>query len=301
MKDKAKLRAALAPLYPDYYYRVVEAEDLPHIVPDSLPLPLVLKPVVGFFSVGVYVVASLDDWRAALDDIRRKRESWRREYPDSVVGSERFILEQYITGDEYAIDAYYDADGKAVIVNILKHDFASAADVSDRLYYTSPEIIRRNLDAFTAYLDQVGGILAIRDFPLHVEVRVGPQGIIPIEFNPLRFAGWCTTDLAWFAYGLRTYDYYLNNRRPDWDALLAGKENNTYSLVILDKPAGIPEGAVLDYRKVAAAFTDVLHLRKIDFPGSPVFAFLFARTPDGKEGELRHIMQSDLSEYIVAQ
>ena len=299
MKDKAKLRAALAPLYPGYYFRVAEAEDLPHIAPESLPLPLVLKPVVGFFSVGVYVIASQDDWRAALDDIRQKRESWRRDYPDSVVGSQRFILEQYITGEEYAIDAYYDADGRAVIVNILKHDFASTADVSDRLYYTSPEVVRGNLEAFTSYLDQVGEILGLRNFPLHAEVRVGPQGIVPIEFNPLRFAGWCTTDLAWFAYGVRTYEQYLDDRRPDWEALLAGKDGNIYSLIILDKPAGTPDGVDLDYQKVAADFTDILHIRKTDFPGSPVFAFLFTRTPSENKAELERIMRSDLTEYIA--
>lgn len=298
MKDKHRLRAALADLYPGYFFREIAVDELAAVDPADLPLPVVLKPVVGFFSVGVYVIATAGDWRAAVADIAARRDQWRRDYPESVVGDGRFIVEGYIDGDEYAVDAYFDGDGRAVVLNIMRHDFASAADVSDRLYYTSPEIIRSRLVAFTEFLDRAGAILGLRNFPLHAEIRLSDAGIIPIEFNPLRFAGWCTTDLAWFAYGLRTYEYYLGDRRPDWDALLAGREGNIYSLIILDKPAGTPDDAVLDYQKVAADFTDILHLRKIDFPGSPVFAFLFTRTPAENKAELERIMRSNLAEYI---
>ena len=299
MKDKGKLRQALAPLYPDYFFRVAGADELPGIAPDSLPLPVVLKPVVGFFSVGVYVIETAAAWRSALADIAAKSAQWRRDYPDSVVGGGRFIIEQYATGDEYAVDAYYDADGQPVVVDILKHDFSSGTDVSDRLYYTSPEIIRDKLDAFTDYLRRVGAILDIRDFPLHLEVRVGPAGIVPIEFNPLRFAGWCCTDISLFAYGFQTYDYYLRNARPDWDALLAGKENATYSMTILDRTPKLADVKKLDLEKVAAQYTKVLHMRPVECADSPVFAFVFARTPSGDTRELESIVASDLTEFIA--
>lgn len=296
MKDKYTLRQTLAPLYPDYRFQAVDADGLERLDPATLRLPVVLKPAVGFFSVGVYMIASLDDWCAALAGIRATRESWRTAYPDSVVGGGRFIIEEYITGDEYAVDAYFDQDGKAVIVDILRHEFSSAADVSDRLYYTSPEIIRERLEEFTDYLDRVGAILGLRDFPLHMEVRLSPSGIIPIEFNPLRFAGWCTTDIAWFAYGIHTYGYYLDNRRPDWDAVLAGRKDNIYSLVILDKAsAGAARG--FDWDKLEASFTEVLSRRALE-SGAPAWGFLFARTPASRREELEHIKHSDLREYL---
>lgn len=59
------------------------------------------------------------------------------------MGNAVFILEQYITGEEYALDAYYDENGRAVLLNIMKHDFACSSDVSDRLYYTGKEIIEK--------------------------------------------------------------------------------------------------------------------------------------------------------------
>lgn len=298
MKDKSRLREALREIYPDYFFREVGIGELPGIDVSSLPLPLVLKPAVGFFSVGVYVVADAADWRRALADIFRQADDWREDYPEGVVDGGRFILEEYIDGDEFAVDAYYDDAGEAVALNIMKHDFSSASDVRDRLYYSSPEIIREHLAAFTGFLDRVGAALELRNFPMHAELRVSKRGIIPIEFNPLRFAGWCSTDLAWFAYGMRTYEYYLRDRRPNWNALLAGREGNIHSLVILDKPACMAPGMRFDYDALYADFSEIMCLRKIEFPGSPIFGYLFARTPAAKRGELERITRSDLTEYL---
>ncbi|MCD8351620.1 MAG: ATP-grasp domain-containing protein [Planctomycetaceae bacterium] len=297
MKDKAALRESLAPLYPDYRFRVVDADDLASINVDELCLPVVLKPAVGFFSVGVHIVATPEDWRRAVAAIATLRENWKSDFAAGVVDNGRFIIEEFIGGDEYAVDAYYDENGEAVVVNILRHEFSSEADVSDRLYYTSPEIIRERLGEFTDYLNRVGERLAIRDFPLHLELRLSDKGIIPIEFNPLRFAGWCTTDLALFAYGIHTYGMYLQNRRPDWDAALKRKDGNIYSLVILDKMTA--DGARgFDWKKAKANFTEVLSARVLG-PEAPVWGFMFTRTPATAREEIDTFIQSDLREYML--
>jgi len=123
----------------------------------------------------------------------------------------KFIIEECIEGDEFAIDAYYNPSGKPVILNILRHPFSSDTDVSDRVYYTSKEIIMEHLDTFRNTLESIGGIACLSSFPVHVEVRVDQYGkVIPIEFNPMRFAGWCVTDIAYSAYGINTYEYYFN-------------------------------------------------------------------------------------------
>ena len=79
--------------------------------PDELPLPLVLKPAVGFLSVGVYIVRNKAEWQAALDEIDRNFAKQCAVFPETVVRSEKFILEQCIEGEEYAVDAFYDAEG----------------------------------------------------------------------------------------------------------------------------------------------------------------------------------------------
>ncbi len=297
MKDKALLRKTLQPMYPDYGFAEFSL-DAPEEALSRVRLPFIVKPAVGFFSVGVHVVQTRDDLLKAVAEIKSQQRQWRRLYPASVVGDARFLAEEALDGDEYALDAYYNDNGKPVILNIMKHDFSSSADVSDRLYYTSPEIILDHREDFAAFLAEANRYLELRRFPAHIEVRIKNGAIAPIEFNPLRFAGWCTTDLAYFAYGYRTYQHFLQNDEPDWQAAFAGRERNIYSLVILDKPRGAA-GKNIDYGKLAAAFSEVLHIRKLPDPSLPVFGFLFTRTPRENFAELDAIVRSDLQECLI--
>ena len=43
----------------------------------------------------------------------------KEKFPESVVNVEDFIVEAYISGTEYAVDAYYNDQGKTVILNIF--------------------------------------------------------------------------------------------------------------------------------------------------------------------------------------
>ena len=297
MKDKVKFREMMGDLYPDFFYREVGISALADVDFEELNLPFILKPSVGFFSVGVYTITSRKDWNLAVAEILENAREWGKSFPDKVVGNSTFILEEYIDGEEYAIDAYYDEAGKPVILNIMKHDFSSISDVSDRLYYTSKEIIEEKLTVFTDFLEEANRHIGARNFPMHAEVRVSGARIMPIEFNPMRFAGWCCTDLAYFAFGLRTYVYYLKNEKPDWETLLAGKENKLFTLIVLDKPEGFRSGNAFDYPKVCASFKKVLHLRRLDYEKQPVFGFLFTETDAADREELDRIMKSDLLEY----
>lgn len=300
MKDKYALRDALRPLYPTYTFLQVPADTLERIDISTLSLPLILKPSRGFYSMGVHTVETEEDWKDALTDIKTNRVKWKAAYPASVLGEDTFLLEAFIPGDEYAIDVYFDENAEPVILNILKHDFASTKDVRDRLYYTSKEIIEEHIHPFTRVLQTINTIIKVRNFPAHIEVRITPHGdILPIECNPLRFAGWGTTDIARFALNLNTCEYYLQNRKPDWPSLLSGKEGLLYSMIILDKPTGMTEEkAVFDYGALGADFTKVLHLRRMDKPEYPMFGFVFAQTPADSRAELDRILRSDLTEYI---
>ena len=298
-KNKVRFRELIQSVYPELFFCAANIEELDKMDFASLKKPFILKPAVGFFSVGVYTIYNEKDWKAALADIAKNQKAWAEEYPDTVVGNEIFILEEYIEGDEYAIDAYYNEKGEAVVLNILKHDFSGERDVSDRLYYTSAEIIEKWAQPFTEFLNQINSVLEARNFPAHIEVRVKDGRIVPIEFNPMRFAGWCTTDLSYFAFGFLTYDYYLRNLVPDWKELLSGKKEKLYSIIVLDKPSGIEDISGFDFEALAAKFSRVLSLRKIDYRVFPVFGFLFTENDAGSLEELDQIMRSDLREFIV--
>lgn len=298
MKNKALFRQKLHSLYPDFFFQEATLPDLFQIDPAELPLPLILKPSVGFFSEGVHVIETEKDWCLALQELEIQAASWKETYPDHVISDATFLLEQYIHGEEFAIDAYYDSQGEAVILNILQHNFATSQDTSDRLYYTSKEIILSHREQFTDYLNQVNKIFGACNFPFHAEIRVKDHVICPIEFNPMRFAGWCSTDLAFFAYGFHTYHYYLNDVKPDWDVLLEGRDNRIYSLIVLTKPECLVKIRDFDYNALCARFRKVLCLRRLNYRTNPVFGFLFTQNESPHDPELDYIIHSDLSEFV---
>ncbi len=301
MKDKHALRQALRPMYPEYHFAQYTFEELRRVDPAELRFPLVLKPSVGFFSVGVFVVNDAAGWAEACRTLGDKLPEWRAAYPDGVLGDVHFSVEEYIHGDEYAIDAYYDGQGKAVILNVMKHEFADASDVRDRLYCLYPGLMARWTARFAEYLDRVGEFLNLRDFPFHVEVRVAGEVedgvIVPIEFNPLRFAGCCTTDLARHAFGIRTWLDFLDDRRPDWNAIAANGRDDIYSLIMLDKPDVPLDGMRFDYQALRGRLTEVLDERSFGSEMS-AFGYIFARTPGCRWEELDAILRSDLTEFL---
>jgi len=58
LKDKGMFRQLLTKMYPDYFYKVVNLEDLYKIPVEEIPFPVVIKPSKGYSSVGVYKVKS---------------------------------------------------------------------------------------------------------------------------------------------------------------------------------------------------------------------------------------------------
>lgn len=152
------------------------------------------------------------------------------------------------------------------------------------------------------FLRAIGSKKTIRNFPLHIEIRVDPNGkIIPIEVNPMRFGGWCTTaDLTWFAYGVNSYQYFFESKKPDWEAIFQNRKDKKYSLILLDKAAKfkIEEIESFDYEAIAKDFENPLHVRKYPLNQFGVFGFLFTETSKENEKELRDILHDDLEKYI---
>lgn len=306
-KDKARFREATACLYPDYRFERVLADGLEAFDPAGFPKPFVIKPSRGFFSLGVHVVCGDEQWPATAATLMRDRATMNAQYPESVVDAGEFIVEAVIQGEEYAIDVYFDATGEPVVTNILHHRFASEDDVSDRLYYTSPQIITTWLGPFTEAARCIGLACGFHDFPMHLEVRVGADGaVLPIEANPLRFAGWCVADITAHAWGFNPYECYLADIRPDWPAILDGKSaagegDAVYAMVIGDLPPGVDGATVarVDYDGFAALFDSVLEMRRMDCTAYPVFAFVFARSAAERMDRLAALTGADFTPLIT--
>jgi hypothetical protein len=301
-KDKVSFRQLTAPLFPDFVFREVALDDLQSLDPTSLPMPCVIKPAVGFFSIGVHHVPSLEAWPGTVDRLLRDVEQARDLYPERVIDLDRFIIEEVIPGDEYAFDAFFDSRGEPVVVNIMQHLFVAADDVSDRVYFTSPTLIERFLEPLTGFLRDVGALSTLRGFPLHTEVRIDPAGkITPIEINPLRFGGWCASEIAWHANRIDPYAAYLNDTRPDWSQLLPGRVGRTTALVVADFPIDVDRTKIraVDYESFERRFSRPLELRRVDFRRFPVFAFLYVEVPENDYSELEAVLSADLTLHLT--
>lgn len=300
-KDKILFRKQLENFYPNFYYKGIRKEELISFDPSELHFPVILKPSVGFFSMGVYKITSITDWENTINEIEEKIEIANRLYPSDVLNTDWFIIEEFVEGDEYAFDAYFDENGNPVILNIFKHLFSGEDDVGDRVYISSKEIVYDNLERFTKFLIELGKTKELKNFPLHTEVRITKNNkSFPIEVNPMRFGGWCTTaDSTYFSYGINPIEYFFNQQKPDWEKVFKGRENKLYSIIVLDNSTGYKPKEIksFNYDKLLENFQNLLEVRKMNVADYNVFGFLYCETDKDNFKELEHILKSDLREY----
>ncbi len=301
-KDKVKFRKLTKSIFPNFYFREVCVKELNKIDFNELPLPFIIKPTVGFFSMGVYKINNIEEYNYAIDSIAFQINQIKDLYPKEVLDTNSFIIEECIDGEEFAIDAYFNSDKEVVILGIFKHLFSSDGDVGDRVYISSKNIIEKNIEEFTDFIEQIGKIANVKNFPIHVELRRDNKGtLLPIEVNPMRFGGWCSTaDVTYLAYGFNPYVYYYLQKKPNWNTILKDKKGKIFSIIVLDNSTGIKvdEIASFDYGKLLSNFEKPLELRKIDYKKYPVFGFLFAQTRENNLIELEKILNSNLIEFI---
>ena len=303
-KDKAGFRRMLRPLFPWLSFAEMSSEELQSFVPRPGDYPFVIKPAVGFFSIGVHTVRTPGDWDKARDQVLADVAAAKDVFPAHMLSRSRFLVESFIEGEEFAVDAYYDEEGQPVVLNVLEHRYAGPNDVSDRLYVSSRRIIEELEPPARQFLCAINRLAGIRNFPLHAEFRRDRDGVlVPIEINPLRFGGWCTTgDFAHFAWGFNSYELYMNSSSPDWEAAFRDKAESEFGLVVLDNRTGIPGQAIksFDYDALLARFSRPLHLERMNWSALPLFGFLFVETAPPSKAEQKWILGSDLGEFVSA-
>lgn len=297
-KDKVKFRKLISGIYPDFYFKEVDFEQLETMDYSQIKFPVVLKPSVGFLSFGVYVIYNSNEWNNVIKSLGEDINNFKSLFPETVVNTSKFIIEEMIEGEEFAVDVYFDKDGQPVILNIFKHPFVSEKDVSDRAYYTSKKIIQTYLNDFQNLFDKISTAANLKNFPAHIELRVNENNIVPIEVNPMRFAGWCLTDLAYYAWGINVYEYYFSQKRPDWNTILAERDDSIYYFVAAGTPQEINKEEIknIRYEEFMKNIQNPLEVRKLDYKKLPLFAIVFAKT--NNYSEVSNILELDLHDYI---
>ena len=301
-KNKVAFRELLKEQYPDYFFRAVPLNVLPQLDVTNFPFPFIIKPAVGFFSMGVYKVNSPEEWSGVLEKMEAEILENKNIYPKEVYSDSEFIVEEVFEGEEFAIDCYVNENQEVVVLNIMKHVFSSGDDVRDRLYYTSSDIMKQYLKPVTQFLENLTELTELEQFPMHVELRFNEKGeVLPIEVNPQRFGGWCSSpDLAWYAHGINVYEHYFLQQKPDWDSIISNSDGKTHCIVVLDNTTekDIAEISSFDYDNLISQFEKVWEVRKVNHKEYRFFGMLFVATESENSAEIHHILQSDLSEFM---
>lgn len=297
-KDKVKTRELLSKIFPDFFYKKAAYKELSTLNADEFKYPFVIKPSVGFLSFGVYTVWNKDEFNSVIEKLKLSMDKVKGYFPENVLSGENFILEEFIEGDEFAVDVYFNSNSKPVILNIFQHPFADKNDVSDRMYVTSSDIISSYLTSFTALFEKIGEYAKLKNFPAHIELRAAGDKVIPIEVNPLRFAGWCLTDIAYYAYGINPYEYFMEEKGPDWSMIL---ENNkgVYAFVMSEVPQDVEIERIsgFDFDSFKRDLNvEILDVRNYDFNVKPMFNSLFVKAE--KYDDLKHILKLDMKKYV---
>lgn len=298
VKNKAEFRSLLSSIDGDYYFQRVTLDDLLHMDQDKIPYPVVIKPNRGYSSVGVYIVQTKDDWESAVRGLYSDLMLSKQMYTNSVVDGEEIIIEEWINGQEFAFDCYFDEQGNPVILSVLKRIFSHDKDTSDRIYYTSKMIVQEIQQEMMDYLRVLNNHLGLRNYPFHMEVRKTEEKIIPIEMNPLRFAGIGTTDVSEHAFGVQAADYYFRNEVPNWEEVTEEVDESIYGFFCADVPLHISRNLIeeIDHHKLQQEFGHVLEYRNLETANDRTFAVIFFKANSMEE--LKYLLNIDLEPFI---
>ena len=297
VKDKYTFRKICRDIYPDFFFKEVNINEMAALDTDSITFPCVIKPSVGFLSKGVFVVHNPEEYRKAVESLQKDFATVGAGFPEFVVGRSRFLIEEYIHGEEYAVDTYFDENETPAILNIFHHKFMDESDTSDRLYMTSKVLFDRYEGPFMQFLTNLNKTLHLRNFPMHIEFRYDGRKAVPIEINPLRFTGFCLNELQVFISGQHPMLSYLRGTHVTKEEMWRGKETLTYAFTVLDLPAGCEDKA-FDDEKFSADFPGVIDVRLVPDKSSGVAATVFLRTETANESAFDRIMSLDMREYM---
>ena len=285
-KNKVLFRETLKDLYPDFYFTSLEYLDINYVEKEEYQFPLVLKPSVGYLNFGVRVIKEPDKWEPNIKRLHKEIATNKSKYDESVVNTTVILIEELISGDDFSIDAYYDQNGTPVILNIFKRLYKEDNLVSEKLYITSKSIVEKYLTKITDFLKEIGNKLDIKNFPLNLEIRFNEAGnMIPLEVNPLRFANWCVSDIAKYAWGFNIYNYLETQKHPDWNNILQNAGQQTYYAALVDIPKGFPKSSVRDFNfnGYLANFSNVYEVRRVNFKANPLFGVVLGSTNNNQE------------------
>ncbi len=300
LKDKNEFRCTLKEMYPEFNYQLIEYSEIKNLKPTELKFPLVIKPNKGVWGFGVHIIKDTKEWKDVLQEIEKELKQTPTIYPKQIFDASKFIIEDYIEGEEFAIDAYFDRNGEPIILNIFQHPFLNSKDIRNRIYLASTGIMIKYMAKFGLLLREIGTLMNLKNFPIHAEFRITKDDkIIPIEINPMRFSSWCAADIAKYAWGVNVYEMFYKQEHPDWNTILTEAGRGVFYFAIAEVPNDINKKKItgFEYKRFLENFSNVLEVRRIDPAQNPVAIIVFGSTFN--KNEVLKVLSLKTNDYLI--
>jgi ATP-grasp domain len=216
LKNKYTFRKMLNVIYPDYQYQFIKFQD---IVDLKITQKSVIKPVKGVFGTAVRIIDRDTDLPNLAMELQAELSKNVDIFSESVLSKSDFIVEQYLEGEEYAVDMFYNNMGVPCIVNIYHHPMPKNQAYLHMIYYSSQEVFDDIYAKAKYFFIELNQVLDVTNIPMHGEFKFDGDRLMPIEINTLRFGGMGLGNLVFHTLKVNPYTYFLNDIEPDWQTI----------------------------------------------------------------------------------
>ncbi len=179
-------------------------------------LPVVVKPARGWGQRGVRVVKEMTELTRAVEESLAAA--------GKVMDDPRCVLEQFIEGREFSVDAY-TRQGRTEVLAVTERIITQYPDPPGITFAEvhPPELPSSEREAVVAAALAGLTALGVGRGPSYTQLRSGPQGAFIVE-TALRLGGGLDPDVAFLASGVSLYRKIVGVAlgRDDWEA--AGRE-----------------------------------------------------------------------------
>ena len=293
LKDKLAFRNMLKEIYPEYSFRHVSTEEIASLEIDRKS---VIKPVRGIFGTAVKVISPGTDLVQLGLEMSAVIGKNAKVYPETVLSGGDFIVEDFIEGEEYAVDMFYDSQGEPCIVNIMHHPLPANEAYIHMIYNASERAFDAMYRKSKEFFRELNRLLKVTNFAMHSELRLQNDRICPIEINSMRFGGMGLCNLAWFAFGINPFLCFLYETEPDWDTIWKERKEKIYSFFIAyngdsvntEQSRPLPD-------KLRSRFTKVLKEQLFDYRQQLAFGIYFLEETDEN---IRELLRLDFNEFF---
>ncbi len=298
LKDKYRFREILTEIIPDYNFRKLKFEEIASL---DIQAKSVLKPSKGCFGTAVKTVSKESNFVQIAKDIKQELDKNSSVLSSEVLSENEFILEDYIDGEEYAVDMFYDHLGEPHIVNIYHHPMPKIEAYLHMIYYTSKSVFDSIYAKAMNFFRELNAILKVKNFTMHSEFRFSENKLLPIEINSMRFGGMGLGNMVYHSIGINPYVCFKTGKTPDWNKIWKEGINSKsiYAFFIAYNGRHINKNLYRpNIEKLKREFTEVLHHELFDYQKQLAFGVFYLKENWANLNKLLTIEFNDYFEQI---